>query len=50
MKKIITRIAALLLVGTLLIQPEYPNPVPGQGTDEVGMLGHGDGEPSPQKE
>lgn len=49
MKKIITRIAALLLVGTLLIQPEYPNPVPEPDSDSISVLNLEDEEPAPQK-
>ncbi len=49
MKKIIARIAALLLVGTLLIQPKYSEPVPNPDMGGISTLNHGDEEPSSKK-
>lgn len=50
MKKLITRIAALLLVGALLIQQEYPDPAPETNDGGISVLNHGDEEPAPEKE
>ncbi len=49
MKKLIARIAALLLVGVLLIQPEYPDPVPETNDGGISILNLGDGDPPPKK-
>ncbi len=49
MKKQITKIAALLLVGALLIQPQYPNSDPKTNDGAITTLNYGDDEPIPQK-
>ena len=49
MQKVITRIVAFLLIGTLFIHPEYPNPIPSQDNGGISTLNHGDEEPAPKK-
>ncbi len=49
MKKLIAKIAALLLVGALTIQPEYPDPVPDPDNGSISTLNLNDDETSSKK-